>query len=262
MRDDRGRRAGRFGALAGTVLALLLAFPTSALAQIDVGQATGGVDETVDEATDTVDKAVDTAERHVDETAGSEGGIVDETTDTFDRGTETTGQAVDDTVDDGTDIVNEAAQGRIGPLDKPIQDAAGRVGGVVDSILGGGNGNGDRRNARDDATLGDTTSSGSNTTGSPGAIDGFAAAGNAGATAGAVTGSAAQRLAQSAPSSLRSPTEQLIENVGEVLSKVAFPIALLVLVGAFLVIQGRVDRSDPKLALAPVDVEQEYLSFR
>jgi hypothetical protein len=34
------------------------------------------------------------------------------------------------------------------------------------------------------------------------------------------------------------------------------------MVGAFLVFQGRVDRNDPKLSLAPVDLDSEYLSFR
>ena len=37
----------------------------------------------------------------------------------------------------------------------------------------------------------------------------------------------------------------------------AFPIALLLLVALFLAVQNRIDRRDPKLALAPVGVEPD-----
>ena len=43
----------------------------------------------------------------------------------------------------------------------------------------------------------------------------------------------------------------------EVSEKAAFPIALLVVVGIFLMIQDRIDRKDPKLALAPVYAEPD-----
>lgn len=43
----------------------------------------------------------------------------------------------------------------------------------------------------------------------------------------------------------------------EVSEKAAFPIFLLVVVGIFLTIQGRIDRKDPKLALAPVYAEPD-----
>jgi hypothetical protein len=45
--------------------------------------------------------------------------------------------------------------------------------------------------------------------------------------------------------------------VKEVSEKVAFPIALLFVVGIFLMIQDRIDRKDPKLALAPVHAEPD-----
>ena len=41
----------------------------------------------------------------------------------------------------------------------------------------------------------------------------------------------------------------------------AFPLALMVMVGAFLLVQTRLDRSDPKLALAPVEAGEEILTF-
>jgi hypothetical protein len=37
----------------------------------------------------------------------------------------------------------------------------------------------------------------------------------------------------------------------------AFPMAVLVVVGSFLSVQNRIDRSDPKLALAPVYAESD-----
>jgi len=42
--------------------------------------------------------------------------------------------------------------------------------------------------------------------------------------------------------------------VGE---KTAFPAGLAVLVGIFLMLQDRIDRSDPKLALAPVHADPD-----
>ncbi|MBW3594604.1 MAG: hypothetical protein KY391_03415, partial [Actinobacteria bacterium] len=41
----------------------------------------------------------------------------------------------------------------------------------------------------------------------------------------------------------------------------AFPLALALLVVGFLVVQGRIGRSDPKLALAPVNAREETLTF-
>jgi hypothetical protein len=41
----------------------------------------------------------------------------------------------------------------------------------------------------------------------------------------------------------------------------AFPLLLLVIVVAFLTLQGRVGRKDPKLALAPVEADHDSLVF-
>jgi hypothetical protein len=41
-----------------------------------------------------------------------------------------------------------------------------------------------------------------------------------------------------------------------------FPLGLAVLVLAFVVVQGRLDARDPKLAFAPVSVDDDLLSFR
>jgi hypothetical protein len=42
---------------------------------------------------------------------------------------------------------------------------------------------------------------------------------------------------------------------------VVFPLALALLVAAFLLVQNRVDRKDPKLALAPISSTQGLLGF-
>lgn len=55
---------------------------------------------------------------------------------------------------------------------------------------------------------------------------------------------------------------RLGEIAGEVTKKLAFPLALTLLVAAFLVVQSRIDGGDPKLTLAPVDSSGDYLSFQ
>lgn len=54
----------------------------------------------------------------------------------------------------------------------------------------------------------------------------------------------------------------LVRQAAEATKQLAFPLALTLIVVAFLLVQGRVDRSDPKLALAPLDSEHDLLSFK
>ena len=265
MRGIKGHPMGRFGALVLAAFALLIALPSTALAQIDVGDAVDGagktVDETVDQTTDKADEVVDTAEDTVDGTAGSEGGVVDQVTDTVDRTNEQTGQAVDDTVDDATDVAGDAAKGRISPLDETLKETAGRVGGVVDSILGQSS-EGQGRERRDTSDGSAVSGSGTDRRVAAGGIDGFVSAEGASSFLSSSDTAPGSEAVRTTPASLRSPSESLIESIGEVLPRIAFPAALLILVAGYLVVQGRVDRTDPKLALAPIDMEQEFLSFR
>lgn len=59
--------------------------------------------------------------------------------------------------------------------------------------------------------------------------------------------------------------QSLVEQIGkiaaEAVKQAAFPIALILLVVGFLMIQNRMDSRDPKLALAPVDSQHDSLSF-
>jgi hypothetical protein len=77
---------------------------------------------------------------------------------------------------------------------------------------------------------------------------------------------AAPRLATSAlveaPESHTPLLTQLAQAAGAAAEKLAFPLALGLMVVAFLMVQGRIDRKDAKLALAPIDAEQELLSFQ
>ena len=54
---------------------------------------------------------------------------------------------------------------------------------------------------------------------------------------------------------------QFAEAAGEAARKLAFPLALTLMVLAYLVVQGRIDGRDEKLALAPIDADQDLLSF-
>jgi hypothetical protein len=48
------------------------------------------------------------------------------------------------------------------------------------------------------------------------------------------------------------PTERTVVSLEDVVKGFVFPLALLLIVGAFLLVQDRLDRRDPRLALAPV----------
>lgn len=59
----------------------------------------------------------------------------------------------------------------------------------------------------------------------------------------------------------QSVITQIGRVAAEAAQQAAFPIALILMVVAFLMVQNRIDGKDPKLALAPVDSEHDLLSF-
>ena len=69
---------------------------------------------------------------------------------------------------------------------------------------------------------------------------------------------APRQTAAEAPGTL----QRIARAVGESGRRLAFPIALGLFATAFLLVQGRIDRRDPKLALAPVDSRHDVLPFR
>lgn len=62
-------------------------------------------------------------------------------------------------------------------------------------------------------------------------------------------------------SGLAGVIQQIGRVAAEAVQQAAFPLLLTLLVGAFLIGQNRIDRRDPKLAMAPVDSDQDLLSF-
>lgn len=55
---------------------------------------------------------------------------------------------------------------------------------------------------------------------------------------------------------------QVAQAAVEAARKLGFPMVLTLMVIAFLIVQGRIDRKDAKLALAPISSEEELLSFQ
>ena len=77
-------------------------------------------------------------------------------------------------------------------------------------------------------------------------------------------GRRADTLAQPRPVAVDPPgtLARVVDAVAESGRRLAFPMALGVAVAMFLLVQGRIDRRDPKLALAPVDSRHDVLSFK
>ena len=75
----------------------------------------------------------------------------------------------------------------------------------------------------------------------------------------AATRSTLETLTSSSGTASAPENDGLAESVLEAAKDFAFPLLLTILVGAFLAIQHRFDRRDPKLVLAPLD--HDYLSF-
>ena len=80
------------------------------------------------------------------------------------------------------------------------------------------------------------------------------------------TGVTGTVLAESPAVALVPGSQGLLDRVAEGLAdaakRFAFPLAVAALVAAFLIVQGRIDRGDPKLAAAPVDGRDDVVQFR
>lgn len=285
-------------ALAAVTLSLLLliAAAPSAFAQDlpgtgDVTGATGTVTETVDETTDSVTDAVDDAS----------GGATTPVTDTVDNTTDDTTDTVNDTAGNTTGSVTETVNQTTGGGDTNGGTDGGSltetVTNTVNETLGGGSGSGGSDlldsvfggggnrpvdtltpDLVDDlvdraAPLGlspvaaegwiEGTTLGSRAYQEPafllGAISGLLEE-----FAGALTGTNVTSLG-GVEFSTTSSGSSLFSNAArvaiEAAKTLAFPLVLALVVVGFLAIQGRIGRKDPKLALAPVDTDEEYLAF-
>jgi hypothetical protein len=198
------------------------------------------VDDTVDSATETIDDTTGEGKETVDGTVdGTLEETVEETTETIDETVESATSQADETVDDTVGSGRGPVDDLIGPS-QPILPGADPVPPrTVDptSPSGDGAGNGGTRNG----------SGGGSSTGDR----------LLGTEPGGVAGSFVLDPASSddAPAVEGAPApvgflDELLGPAGEVASRIAFPLGLALLVFLFVSFQNRLDRRDPKLALA------------
>lgn len=218
-------------ASAVALLGIALSVPVAAAEPCSVLDLSCVVDQTSGTVGDTVDETAGTVGDTVEQTGGTVGGVVGGTLgDTVEQVTETMGGALD--------------------------QVSGTVGGVLSGVgpTGGTT----------------TTDPGGQTGGAPGGGGGGTqppAGGGSGvpSTAG-MAGPADQasiRSGNGSASPSQGPTvRDPRTGLGSTLSlaqTVAFPLTLILIVLGFLSVQDRIDRKDPKLALAPVG--SDYLTF-
>ena len=234
-----------------------------------VDEVTGGggpVEEVVDDVTGggAVDEVVDDVtggggpvEEVVDDVTGG-GGPVEEVVDDVTDPEGPVGEVVDGVVDgvgSAGDQVGEVVDGVVGALpnapDVPGVDSPGDGGidtGVTDPTEVGGNRFPD--SPEDPAVRAERIAA----TISP---DGFAASVLAATETSASGVAFGPRRDVSGPSLV----ERIARSISDVAQKIAFPLLLALIVGAFVVVQNRVDRKDPKLALAAIDADEDLLGF-
>jgi hypothetical protein len=76
------------------------------------------------------------------------------------------------------------------------------------------------------------------------------------------TGSPPAASGDGGSDSLAQTFARLASTAGEAVQRFAFPLSLTIFVLIFLLIQGEIDRRDPKLAFAPVDSSKDMVYFQ
>ena len=262
-------------ALAGGTAPAYAAIPDVSGPDVPGGVGTGTVTDTVDGATGGVGDAVDDATSDVGGGAGS-------VTDDVSGGV---GDAVDGAIGDGT-LPGGSGEGPVGDtvddvteeLPDPVRDTVNHGVETVDSATDGAVDDADRTIGR---TLGGLTGAGNraaleidrSTTGKLVPASGGAASrqpsGHPGAGGDGFVGSPTSRdaraTAEATDSTSTDAGRSLLDAVGDLLvgglRHAMFPLVLTLAVAAFLVVQGRVGRKDPKLTLAPVDAASVFITF-
>jgi hypothetical protein len=160
---------------------------------------------------------------------------------------------VGETVGGVTETVEETVQNTT----ETVTDTVGGLTGSGEGVVGGGSdpesSGGGSGTSSDPGTRGDRRSGRAPATG--GSADDVAAASTAAREATAPPGVIPRQVA---PDVFQRIRRAFTDSAGAFV----FPLALIGIVGAFLVFQSRVDRSDPKLALAPIDARDDVLEFR
>lgn len=273
---------------AAALVLLLLSAPASAqvpsLPPVDdvVGGVTGGTGGSGGTVGDTggkvSDPVTDTGGKVGDTITDTGGKIGDTITDTGGKVGDTVGGQLGGTVKDTSGKVGDAVKEVTGSVGGAVKDTSGQVGnavgGTADSVLGDGEGrkgdkdHGSKKEGKKERKSGDgKKKSASDDRTTQGAIDfGEGAFGFGTRTpsislgeVGGITAPSGEQVAAFAPQPLDFGA--LTEAAVEAVKRFAFPILLSFLVAAFMLVQDRVDRRDPKLALAAVDPEQDWLSF-
>jgi hypothetical protein len=218
------------------------------------GGVTAPVTNVVDSTTDTADKA----------TGGGVGTVVDTTTETVKDTSEQTQKTVDNTTSEtGTTVHNT------------VNDTNDLGGSVTNPLLNAQDPKAKESNENQTASGGQRTV-GARSDNKKAAYQGEFAGDRTFRKAGERRGkfgslAAAEKknrnnTISATPAYAEAPERetfitQLAQAATEAAEKLAFPLGLALMVGAFLMVQGRIDRKDAKLVLAPIDSEQDLLSF-
>jgi hypothetical protein len=244
------RQSIRF--VAASVLALLVvAFAaTGEASACPVTQPTCALEDAQKTVDSTVDKVKDTAgdvTETVDDTAGE---TVDKVEDTVDKVEDTAGD-VTETVDKTTDQVLNPTDPKV-PTKPEVRepDKPGKPNGP----------NAERGETREkdrvkshNQTRGDVRN-GRNASGDPlGGLRDHRLATDSSRQPGLV------EAAHTSTAMPQRPLESFSRDALDAVKKFAFPLLMTLVVGIFLLVQSRIDRRDPKLALAPLD--HDMLAF-
>jgi len=238
----RGWFAIRLG-MAGLMVAsafVLMSAPAMACPVTDLSCLPQTVADPVTAVQDTTTGVASTATNALNQTAAT---------------AEETAAAVTDQVNDAVEPVTDAVNGILGQVpDPPDPGVIDDPTGILPDVLGS--------TVAQPSSPGATKPGGNGTATGPGGGDSRSAGGGGGAGLlssfgrGPVIGPVAAPISSTPVVSLTIPQRGLFERFVALAIQnpgiIAFPLALAVIVMLFVAVQNRIDRKDPKLALAPV----------
>ena len=220
-------------------LALIFCLAPIAHAQVDGGNTAGTVKDTTHPVEETTDAIQDTLGVPAPE-EGPVKEIVDTATKEVDKATGGASEPV-------SNEVRRLSDENLGPVDDFVGDTLGGARSGGDPRIGSG----DTEGALSRNNQGDSTDAAANVRGT-----------RFRRTSGPQETSGTTNEVTRPDDPKISTTDSIVDRATRIAEEVAFPLVLLAMVAAFLVIQSRLDKKDPKLALAPLDVDEQYLSFR
>jgi hypothetical protein len=204
----------------------------------------------------------------IQDTTTTAGGVVEDTTTTVGGVVEDTTTTVGGVVEDTTTTVGGVLDGDGPPDPTPIVDGVLPVGIVPDGIVpdsggalpdGGETTGGDPTPGGGGNPTGGSTQVGQASSDTPGGPTRIARDPGAGSLAPAPAGDASTTVGHPFPSFLDDGSNGALISGARLVRTFAFPLMLILLVIGFVFVQNRIDRKDPKLALAPVG--SDYLTF-